>query len=132
MVDASVAVAAFAEWHPRHVDARSALGPRAGIVAHAAYETYSVLTRLPGPHRMSAGVAWSWLENEFSDRWLGSSTDALRLALGRLEELGVAGGSTYDGLIGITAAASGATLVTLDTRALPTYERVGVEVELVE
>lgn len=53
------------------------------------------------------------------------------MALARLHERGISGGATYDGLIGITAAVSDATLVTLDRRALATYERVGVDVELV-
>lgn len=71
------------------------------------------------------------LADRFGDRWLGLSAGALRLALGRLEELGVAGGATYDGLIAITAAAEGATLVTLDKRALATYARLGADAKLV-
>lgn len=102
-----------------------------GIVAHAALETYSVLTRLPEPHMMSADVVRAWIDDTFADRWVGLSAGAQRLALGRLEALGVAGGATYDGLIAITAAASGATLVTLDLRALPTYQRLGADVQLV-
>ena len=101
------------------------------IVSQAAFETYSVLTRLPDPHRMGAGVVRTWLDREFSDRWIGLPAGALRLALGRLEQLRVAGGATYDGLIAITAATSGATLVTLDVRALPIYQRLGADVELV-
>jgi hypothetical protein len=58
-------------------------------------------------------------------------SDAQRPALARLETLGVAGGATYDGLIGLTAAAAGAKLVTLDVRALPIYQRLGADVELV-
>lgn len=90
-----------------------------------------MLTRLPEPHTMSAGVVRFWIDDTFGDRWLGLPAGAQRLALGRLEELGVAGGSTYDGLIAITAAASEATLVTLDRRALATYALVGAEVELI-
>lgn len=39
--------------------------------------------------------------------------------------------SGYDALIGATAAAAGATLVTADRRALATYALVGADVELV-
>jgi predicted nucleic acid-binding protein len=80
---------------------------------------------------MAADVVREWIEDTFSDRWLGLSPLALRLALERLEERGVFGGATYDGLIAITAAAEGATLLTLDRRALRTYSLVGVDVELV-
>jgi hypothetical protein len=61
----------------------------------------------------------------------GLTARGLRRALARLEELGVSGGQTYDGLNAISAAASQATLVTLDRRALPTYLLVGADVELV-
>lgn len=80
---------------------------------------------------MSADIASTWLEREFAARWLALPARSLRRALGRLEALGVHGGATYDGLIAITAAASKATLVTLDLRALETYRLVGVDVELV-
>lgn len=102
-----------------------------GIVTQAAFETYSALTRMREPHRMPPAVVREWLELEFADRWVGLSAGALRMALGRLQELGVAGGATYDGLIAITAAAHDSTLVTLDRRALATYALVGADVELV-
>ena len=80
---------------------------------------------------MAADVVRVWLEDTFSDRWLGLSPTALRLALARLQEVGVFGGATYDGLIAMTAAAEGATLLTLDRRALATYALVGADVELI-
>lgn len=124
-------MAAFAEWHPQHAAAhRAVAGEDLSVVAHAAYETYSVLTRLREPHTMAAEVALAWIEDTFADRWLGLSAAAQRLALGRLQGLGISGGPTYDGLIAITAAAHDATLVTLDRRAIRTYALVGVEVEL--
>jgi predicted nucleic acid-binding protein len=79
---------------------------------------------------MASDVVRTWLEDTFADRWLGLSPLALRLGLARLQA-GMAGGATYDGLIALTAAAEGATLVTLDRRALATYVRVGADVELV-
>ena len=129
--DASAAIASFARWHERRDAVQVALGNRPAIVAHAAFETYSVLTRMPEPQRASPSIVRDQLERRFEDRWLGLTSGALRLALARLEELGVAGGATYDGLIAITAAASGATLVTLDLRALPAYQRLGADVHLV-
>jgi predicted nucleic acid-binding protein len=43
----------------------------------------------------------------------------------------VIGGATYDALVGSTARAAGATLLTRDRRALRTYELLQVEYELV-
>ena len=100
-------------------------------MAHAAYEAYSVLTRLPNAQRAPAALVLEQLRDTFGDRWIGLSADAQRLALDRLATLGVSGGQTYDGLIAITAAAHDARLVTLDRRALATYALVGADVELV-
>jgi len=100
-------------------------------VAHAAIETYSVLTRLPDPHRMHASQALLFLEDWFEDRWIGLPVEAQRRLLSRLSDAGVGGGATYDALIGAAAAAEGATLVTADRRALVSYALVGADVELV-
>lgn len=129
--DASVAIAAFAEWHGKHRDAQEALSGNPSIVAHAAFETYSVLTRISEPQRMFGAAVREQIERRFGDRWIGLTAGVLRLALARLDELGVSGGQTYDGVIAITAATNGAKLVTLDRRALPTYLLVGADVEFV-
>ena len=130
--DASAAIASFARWHERRPATQRALGDHPAIVAHAAFETYSVLTRMPEPQRSSPAVVRVQLERRFADRWIGLTAGELRQALERLEQLGISGGRTYDGLIAITAASNDATLVTLDRRALPTYLLVGVSVELVD
>ena len=130
--DASAAIAAFAPWHERQGSVQEALGTAPSIIAHAAYETYSVLTRLPEPQRAPAGLVVEQLDDLFADRWLSLPAGPLRAALARLEQLGVSGGKTYDGLIAITAASNDATLVTLDRRALQTYLLVGVSVEFVD
>ncbi len=49
----------------------------------------------------------------------------------RLARIEVAGGAVYDALIALTARAAGAELLTLDRRAMPIYERCGVEAMLV-
>jgi hypothetical protein len=51
-------------------------------------------------------------------------------ALGTFPSLGIRGGVTYDALIGATAARAGATLVSLDERALSVYAAVGADVDL--
>jgi predicted nucleic acid-binding protein len=42
----------------------------------------------------------------------------------------IRGGATYDALIGATVRAAGASLVTCDRRAVATYERLGLEFDL--
>ena len=86
---------------------------------------------MPDPRRMHSVEALLFLEDWFEDRWIGLTAAAQRLLLGRLPHWGIHGGATYDALIGATAAAEGATLITADKRALSTYERVGADVQLV-
>jgi hypothetical protein len=47
-VDSSVVIAAFATWHEHHALARKAMAGQPRLVAHAAVESYSVLTPRPG------------------------------------------------------------------------------------
>lgn len=130
--DASVAVAAFARWHPSHDRARAALGDDATIVAHAAFETYSVLTRLPASSRATPGHAREFLMRRFPDEYLTLAEPVQRATLRRFPELGIAGGAVYDALIAATGREHGATLLTLDRRAIVTYERIGASYELVD
>ena len=128
--DTSVAVAAFASWHESHERARAALRDGAVLVAHCALETYSVLTRLPTPHRAPRGLVPEFLASQFSDPYLVMPARDQRRLPGRLVELGIDGGAVYDALVALTAANAGATLVSLDERAASTYERCGVGVRL--
>jgi predicted nucleic acid-binding protein len=123
--DTSVLVAAFASWHERHEAARAALDEGALLVAQCALETYSVLTRLPAPHRVGPHVVAAFLRMRFSGNPLLLPPAAHRTLVSRLAEAGVAGGAVYDALVALTAARHGATLLTLDARAEPTYARVG-------
>lgn len=132
VADASVAVAAASPWHESHEAAFDALAAsRPGIVAHAAVETYSALTRMPAPNRMHPAEAVLFLDDWFGKRWIGLSPAAQCLLLAQFSAAGIDGGATYDALIGATAAAESATLVTADRRALVTYALVGADVELV-
>lgn len=127
-VDTSVAVAAFASWHERHEAARRAVEQSARLVAHCAVETYSVLTRLPPPHRAPAGTVRDWLATRFPRPLLMLSAAEHRRFVGMLPEHGVFGGAAYDALVAETARARGAALATLDARASGVYERYGVHV----
>ncbi len=50
--------------------------------------------------------------------------------MSRLAAAGVAGGKTYDALIGATAREAGRELITCDRRAIAVYERVGARFHL--
>ena len=130
-VDSSIAVAAFAPWHERHEQARHVMSDGPRIVAHAALETYAVLTRLPPPFRAPAEAAASFLARRFPDPPLALDEEAQGTLVSRLLDRGIEGSAVYDAIIALTAAASGARLASLDARALETYRRCEVEVDLI-
>lgn len=129
-VDTSVALPAFATWHEHHGVAFPALERATRLVAHVGLETLSVLTRLPAPHRVEPSVALRLLETWFPDRPLTLNAMDNKRLLTVLVDAGVSGGAMYDGLVGFTAARTGHRLLTLDRRAAPTYDRLGVDYEL--
>ncbi|MGQ0429500.1 MAG: type II toxin-antitoxin system VapC family toxin [Gammaproteobacteria bacterium] len=128
--DSSVVVAGFASWHSEHEAARRALDAGLRLIDHCALETFSVLTRLPPPHRVAAVLVREFLAARFPQPYLRLDEPAFRAFVGGLDAMGIAGGSVYDALVAATAAAYGIELVTCDRRALPTYERYGVMVKL--
>jgi len=122
--DTSVLVAALVDWHDDHERARRALhralaNPPVVVPLHALLETYSVLTRLPAPHRLSPSTAVTLLEQT-----LRGATDLSVLPpeeawtfLAELRDREVAGGTAYDALIIDSAARAGArTILTLNLR----------------
>lgn len=130
LVDTSVAVALSVADHEHHSAVLDALdGKRLGLSGHAAFETFSVLTRLPPPARRPARIVARIVRENFpASRFLSAvATSAL---LERFADGEIAGGSVYDALVGATAVEHGTTLATLDRRALDTYRVLGVEVDL--
>jgi predicted nucleic acid-binding protein len=128
--DTSLVVAAFASWHESHEPARRALDAGLRLIEHCALETYSVLTRLPPPHRASAEVVRDFLATRFPEPFLRLAAAAYKDFVLALPERGITGGSSYDALIAATAAACGVDLLTCDRRAFPIYARYGVQAEL--
>ncbi len=126
--DTSVVIAACASWHEWHGVARRAVEAGGVLVGHVALEAYSVLTRLPVPHRIPADIAREYLVRTFPKPPLVLDAAAMLRIVPELENAGIAGGAVYDGLIAITARTFDATLVTLDDRALPTYRKCGASV----
>ena len=132
-VDTSVAVAVALPWHEAHAAARSAL-PRTktALLAQVAVETYSVLTRLPPPQRVPAAVARDYLNETFARPPLVLPPDGYERLLELAAAEGIAGGAVYDALVGATAREAGATLLTLDRRAVATYQLLRVDYRLVD
>jgi len=131
LVDTSVAVAVVVEDHEHHVVTLRTIGNRSlGLAGHAAFETFSVLTRLPPPARRSPEVVVRLLSANFpSTKYLtASGAEAL---LSKFASLGIAGGSVYDALVGAAAAESGLVLLTRDARAIPVYRALQVDIEVI-
>lgn len=96
------------------------------LPAHVIAEAYSVLTRLPGGLALPAAAASDVLTQRFDEPCLAMPASERDGLLPRLSAAGIAGGATYDGLVGLEAGAHGRTLITLDRRAQETYRRLGV------
>ena len=118
-------VAAVSPWHLQNRPARMAideqrdLGRTLLIPAPALAETYSVLTRLPVPHRLAPEVAWQLIdENYLRDGQIVSLTadGYLRIVRGAARD-GLTGGRIYDLVIAECARGSRATvLLTLNSK----------------
>jgi predicted nucleic acid-binding protein len=126
--DSSVVIAAFAAWHNDYAAAREALlDNEARLIAHVAFETVSVLSRMPESHRIAAPLVLKGLLESFPDPWLALDNAQIRPALERAVAAGLHGGALYDALIAATALRNDAQLISADRRARPTYEALGVE-----
>lgn len=130
-VDTSVALAALDASHTAHAACRDAVRSlRPALAGHAAFEVFSVLTRMPGHLAVTPGDAGALLVRVFPEvTWL-SAQDSSAL-LHRLGVLGVTGGSVYDALIAEAARSTGRDLLTRDRRAMRTYGLLGVAYTLV-
>ena len=127
-VDSSVVIAGFASWSEQHNEANAVLDDEPRLVAHAALETFSVLTRLPRPHRAPAQVVHDYLVERFPQQWLTLAHDGHADLLQMCTRRGITGGALYDALIAYTADAHGAGLASCDRRAAATYRGLGIEV----
>jgi hypothetical protein len=124
-------VAALSAWHDDHDAAAEALERVTALPAHVALEVYSVLTRLPGGLAVPAATAAPVLAERFSGKLLELAPSERAQALRTFADSGVFGGAAYDGLVALEAAAHDRTLLTLDRRALGTYQRLGIPFRLI-
>lgn len=130
LVDTSVAIALVVADHAAHGGAVEALrGSTLGLAGHAAFETFSVLTRMPAPMRRPPAVVARLLAANFPATAFLSAAGAKALLDG-LDAGEVGGGAVYDALVGAAAREHGAVLVTRDRRALATYRWLGIDVDV--
>jgi toxin FitB len=124
-LDSSCMIAAVSTWHEHHeaaaaeIERRLGLGERLVVVGHALVEAYAVLTRLPAGHRLAPADAWILIKGNFVDRAkiVALESDGYRDLLAQVASDGIAGGRTYDRLIGKCANhAKVDALVTLNPR----------------
>lgn len=132
LVDTSVAVPLLLNGHRQHDAVFQVLrGRTRGLAGHAAFESFSVLTRLPAPDRVSPADAVTLLRRSFpATRHLSEQRSAA--LLDQLAAMGIAGGQVYDALVGATAVEHDLPLVTRDRRAAATYRALGVRLELLD
>lgn len=132
LLDTSAAVPFLLRGHPAHASIHAAVrGRRLGLAGHAAVETYSVITRLPGPERVSPAVAHQLVRRNFPHPAHLSSKKSQSL-LATFALAGIAGGATFDALVAAAAVEHGCVLASRDQRALTTYAAIGVEVLLLD
>jgi predicted nucleic acid-binding protein len=127
--DSSVLIPALASFHTAHEPSLAALSlekPR--LIAHVAFETVSVLTRMPDGQRVDSATAMAALERTFPEPWLALDATRQRSCLKRACAAGIRGGALYDALIAATALRHGVTLISADRRAGSSYEGMGASV----
>jgi toxin FitB len=131
--DSSVLIPALAstyEGHERCVAALAGRLPR--LISHVAFETTSVLSRMPEGLRLAPVSVRDALDLDFPDSWLALDAAGQRSCLRRAVDAGLRGGALYDALIAATAREHGATLLSANRRAREAYEAIGVEVSYIE
>jgi predicted nucleic acid-binding protein len=110
-LDTSCMVAAVCTWHEHHlaavaeIERRFDAGARLAIAAHALVEAYAVLTRLPAPHRLAPADAWALINANFVEpASIVALSGPVHVTLLRgLAAQGIAGGRSYDAVIGACA-----------------------------
>lgn len=104
-------IAAVCSWHEHHelaaneIDRRLARREKMIVAAPALVEAYAVLTRLPPPHRLAPEAALTLLDNNFvkSVTVIALTAKSYEALLRLAPKKGVAGGRTYDAVIGTCA-----------------------------
>jgi predicted nucleic acid-binding protein len=134
--DTSVLVAGFIVEHPFHDAAKSAVAEvrdEGCLAAHTTAETYAVLSSPGGRFRVDPKAVVDYVD-EFLEGSvpIQPQPGTYREVLEVLSDAGRGGASVFDALIALTARDAGATLISLDRRARPTYELCEAEVRFLD
>ncbi len=131
VLDTSLAVPLLLASHTFHSGATTWWDRReVSLAGHARYQTYAVLTRLPGDARLSPADAARLIETRFPTRVDISAATADGM-IERFGRQGISGGAVYDAMVALAALDHEVVLATCDLRARNTYELVGAQVEFV-
>jgi predicted nucleic acid-binding protein len=137
VLDTSCIIPLVCGWHEHHsttmqaVETCLAEGRTLALAAHSLVEAYSVLTRLPSPHRMAPEAAFGLLEQNFRQDTETAQLDALEVwtLLSDARSIGVAGGRTYDALIAASARKlASPLLLTWNLKHLAPFEDAGLSI----
>jgi predicted nucleic acid-binding protein len=137
-VDTNVVVAGLLSWHVHHEAASTQLiallESQSEIVLPlpALVEAYSVMTRMPPPHRLGPKDALEILESSLRRRvtLVGLDGDEGWKLLQDISQRSITGGTVYDGLILACALKGGARRLLTFNR--PHFERIATgEIEIV-
>ena len=136
--DTNCMVAALCAWHEHHgraageIRRRLTAGESMVLAAPTLIETYSVLTRLPPPHRLSPRDALALLDAYFltADREsVALTVDDYRQIVLNAPARGIAGGRVYDAVVVACArAANVSTLLTFIEREFQALVSQSIEV----
>jgi predicted nucleic acid-binding protein len=129
-VDTSVAIPALASWHEAHEVAREACRAVTQLPAHVTLETISVLTRLPGGLALAPKAAVAVVRGKFPAEPFALDASQYVALTDAVADGGIRGGQLYDALVAATARRHGVRLLSLDSRAVPTYQAIGVDYRL--
>jgi predicted nucleic acid-binding protein len=124
-LDASVIVAGLLSSHEHHKPAAAALAALLAepgdviLPLHALVEAYSVMTRLPSPHRLSVKNALAVLERTLRQRTIvvGLDGEEAWVLIEGLTQRQIAGATSYDGMIAACARKGGAQRILTFNRA---------------
>lgn len=125
----SMTLPALAAWHESRAAVTAVRRPGDRLPEHVAVDTYAVLTRLLASYRLAPEAPAQVLRRRFPPPYLAADDEQRAELVTRLASAGVAGGAAYDGLVASTALAHGARRLSRDSRARPTYDRLGVGID---